>query len=130
MPWGYHLMLDCARCVPYTIRNKNNIGLFATTLVTKINMVPFGPPTIQHFGTGDKSGYTMVQLIETSNITAHFCEETDDMYLDVFSCKSFDPHDVELMVKKFFSPGHMNRTFLSRQADQRYGSSFGSYELS
>ena len=130
MAWGYHLMLDCARCAPFSIRNINNIGLFATSLVTKINMVPFGPPTIQHFGSGDKSGYTMVQLIETSNITAHFCEETDDMYLDVFSCKPFDPHDVESAVKRFFSPEHMNRTFLTRQANQRHGASIHSYELS
>jgi S-adenosylmethionine/arginine decarboxylase-like enzyme len=123
-------MLDCARCVPYSIRNKNNIGLFAVTLVGKINMVPYGPPTIQHFGTGNKAGYTLIQLIETSNIAAHFCEETDDMYLDVFSCKAFDPHDVEATVKRFFSPEHMNRTFMTRQAEQKHGLTARTYELS
>ena len=128
-PWGYHLMLDCARCIPYSIRNKGNIGLFSATLVSKINMVAYGPPTIQHFGTGDKSGYTLIQLIETSNIAAHFCEETDEMYLDVFSCKPFDPHDVEATVKRFFSPEHMNRTFLTRQAEQRHGLAPRTYEL-
>ena len=129
MPWGYHLMLDCARCVPYSIRNKNVIAFFATSLVTKINMVPYGPPTIEYFGTGDKAGFTLVQLIETSNITAHFCEETDDMYLDVFSCKPYDPRDVELVVKSFFLPDHINSTFLTRQAKQMHGSSPASYEL-
>jgi S-adenosylmethionine/arginine decarboxylase-like enzyme len=130
MAWGYHLMLDCARCVPFSIRNKNNIALFSAALVNKINMVPYGPPSIQHFGTADKSGYTLVQLIETSNICAHFCEETDDMYLDVFSCKPYDYHDVEAVVKRFFQPQHMNRTFLTRQAHQTHGNSISSYELS
>ena len=39
MSWGYHLMLDCSKCIPYTIRNKNNIILFAKTLVKNIDMV-------------------------------------------------------------------------------------------
>jgi S-adenosylmethionine/arginine decarboxylase-like enzyme len=79
-------------------------------------MVPFGEPQVQHFGSGNKAGYTLVQLIETSNITAHFVEETDDIYLDVFSCKPFNPNDVKQVVNKFFTPAHMNQVFLTRQA--------------
>ena len=79
-------------------------------------MVPFGEPQIQHFGSGNKAGYTLVQLIETSNITAHFVEETDDLYLDVFSCKHFEPQDVAGMVSLYFQPKLMKRRFLTRQA--------------
>jgi S-adenosylmethionine/arginine decarboxylase-like enzyme len=61
-------------------------------------MVPFGEPQIVMFGSGNKKGYTLVQLIETSNITAHFVEETDDLYLDVFSCKEFEEKDVIQMI--------------------------------
>ncbi len=35
-------------------------------------------------------GYSVMQLIETSCITAHFNEQTDCCYIDVFSCKDFD----------------------------------------
>lgn len=79
-------------------------------------MVPFGDPQIQHFGSGNKAGYTLVQLIETSNISAHFVEETNDMYLDVFSCKPFNPDHVRLIVNNFFKPGHVNQLFITRQA--------------
>ena len=79
-------------------------------------MVPLGEPLIHHFGSGNKAGYTLVQLIETSNITAHFCEETNDMYLDVFSCKPFDPSVVEGVVYQHFGPLHNNRVFMTRQA--------------
>jgi hypothetical protein len=79
-------------------------------------MVPYGRPQIQHFGSGNKAGYTLVQLIETSNIVAHFVEETNDMYLDVFSCKPYDPLIVLQVVHRFFSPLGMSHTFLSRQA--------------
>jgi S-adenosylmethionine/arginine decarboxylase-like enzyme len=68
------------------------------------------------FGSGNKKGYTLVQLIETSNITAHFVEETDDIYLDVFSCKPFSPSDVDSMVKLHFSPKAMDTKMIDRQA--------------
>ena len=79
-------------------------------------MVPYGEPMVQHFGTGNKAGFTLVQLIETSNICAHFVEETNDFYLDVFSCKQFDPKHVEHVVKLYFAPKVVNRVFLQRQA--------------
>jgi hypothetical protein len=36
----------------------------------------------------------MVQLIETSLISAHFANLTHTVYLDVFSCKTYDPEVV------------------------------------
>ena len=118
MSWGYHLMLDCSKCLSPTIRCSSNINKFAKTLVKKIDMVPYGEPQVVHFGSGDKSGFTLVQLIETSNITAHFCEETNDMYLDVFSCKPFSPAVVEEVVNEHFKPLLKNRMFVTRQASQ------------
>jgi S-adenosylmethionine/arginine decarboxylase-like enzyme len=116
MSWGYHLIIDGSKCMGHAIRNKDVIKSFTKALVKKIDMVPFGEPQIQHFGSGNKAGYTLVQLIETSNITAHFVEQTNDMYLDVFSCKKFDPKDVGFMVDRFFGPTHANSRFLIRQA--------------
>lgn len=79
-------------------------------------MIPYGEPSVQHFGEGNKSGYTLVQLIQTSNICAHFVEETNDIYLDVFSCKDFDPKVVERVASLYFAPQVCNRIFLHRQA--------------
>ena len=109
-------MLDCSKCLSSTIQCSSNISRFAKTLVKRIDMVPYGEPQVVRFGSGDKAGYTLVQLIETSNITAHFCEETNDMYLDVFSCKPFNPTDVEAVVNDYFKPLHRNRMFVTRQA--------------
>ena len=67
-------------------------------------MVAYGPPQIVLFGEGDKRGYTLVQLIETSNIIAHFVEATDDIHLDVFSCKDFNQKTVEHEVRRYFFP--------------------------
>jgi S-adenosylmethionine/arginine decarboxylase-like enzyme len=58
----------------------------------------------------------MVQLIETSNICAHFVEETNDIYLDVFSCKEFSPQQVKDMVDSYFKPQMFRPNFVIRQA--------------
>jgi S-adenosylmethionine/arginine decarboxylase-like enzyme len=114
--WGHHLLLNARRCVPATIRSKSLIQEFSRELVKKIDMVPYGNPKVVMFGSGNKKGYTLVQLIETSNITGHFVEETDDMYLDVFSCKTFAPMTVEEVVDYYFGPGHVDTKFVSRDA--------------
>lgn len=116
MSWGYHLVLDCGKCAGQTIRNKQHIENFARALVKRIDMVAYGEPQVQHFGSGNKAGYTLVQLIETSNICAHFVEETNDIYLDVFSCKPFDTKDVEDVVREFFKPTVYSRIQFIRQA--------------
>ena len=114
--WGKHLMIDAARVTGHTIRNPAIIHDFNRTLVKRIDMVAYGQPQIVRFGSGNKAGYTLVQLIETSNICAHFVEENNSMYLDVFSCKDFDPIVVKETVEEFFEAKHMKMKVLTRQA--------------
>lgn len=114
--WGKHLILDAAHVIPNTIRNPAVIHDFNKALVKRIDMVPYGIQQIVMFGSGNKKGYTLVQLIETSNICAHFVEENNSMYLDVFSCKDFDAEVVKDTVKEFFGAGRINTHLLVRQA--------------
>lgn len=113
--WGYHMILNAGKC-NNAIRSASAITQFSKTLVKKIDMVPYGEPQVVMFGSGNKKGYTLVQLIETSNICAHFVEETNDMYLDVFSCKPFKANDVETIVKETFSPEKLHTVTLYRDA--------------
>ena len=114
--WGYHLMIDAANCDPDAIRSKKTIDKFARKLVKEIHMVPFGPPRINRFGKGKLEGNTLVQLIETSDITAHFDEEHNNAYVDVFSCKSFPPKIAINVFDEFFKPEKKHIRFFKRQA--------------
>ena len=114
--WGYHAIMDAAGCNHSAITDYDNIYKFAKQLVNDIDMVAFGEPRIVKFGSGDKTGYTLVQLIETSNICAHFVDYNDTMYLDVFSCKPFDERIVESLVVRYFGAKTIRRGFLKRQA--------------
>jgi S-adenosylmethionine decarboxylase len=102
--WGSELSLDCGVCNPINIRDPLLIKAFARDLVKAIDMVAYGDPIVVHFGTEDKMGYTLVQLIETSNITAHFSEDTGSAFINVFSCKRFDKMVVREVVKNYFEP--------------------------
>lgn len=114
--WGYHLMLDCAACDKDRIQDAAHITAFAKDLVQRIDMVAYGEPQVVNFGSGNKAGYTLVQLIETSNICAHFCNDTGDVYFDVFSCKPFDEEVVKKIVIEYFLPKNIISSFMIRDA--------------
>jgi len=114
--WGKHLMIDAAGAAANTIRNPSIIHDFNKTLVKRIDMVAYGTPQIVRFGSGNKAGYTLVQLIETSNICAHFVEENNSVYLDVFSCKDFDPVTVKETVEEYFQVKRLKMKVFTRQA--------------
>jgi len=118
--WGYHLVLDCAHCDPEAINDYDTIYKFTKQLVIDIDMVAYGEPQIVNFGSGNKAGYTLVQLIETSNICAHFVPDDEEggnaIYLDVFSCKEYDDQVVINLVREYFGARKVRASYLTRQA--------------
>ena len=112
--WGSHLIIDAARCDSDAIRSKKAIAAFVKELVKAIDMKAYGAPRIVRFGEGRLQGYTLVQLIETSNITCHFAEDTNNAYFDLFSCKTFDPKVAIDVFNKHFQPAHKKIKFFKR----------------
>ena len=100
--WGYSLALDLKFCDLTIIKSREKIQDYVIQLCKLIDMTRHGDVLIEHFGEGNKEGYTMVQLIETSCITAHFANDTNSAYIDVFSCKFFDHEAVEKFSMEFF----------------------------
>lgn len=118
MSWGFHLILDVSKCNKIKITDPAYLKEWVQDLVKTIDMVAYGEPQIVHFGEGEThlSGWTVMQLIETSNIMAHFCDAEGDAYIDVFSCKPFDPKVVEDHINTWFIPHNIKLVFLTRQA--------------
>jgi len=116
--WGYHLILDCKSCDKEKIKDPENIKTFVKTLVKEIDMKAYGEPILEHFATHNPlaGGYSLVQLIETSDITAHFVDLNGDAYFDIFSCKNFDISIAEAVIREFFNPQSVKKTYLERQA--------------
>jgi S-adenosylmethionine decarboxylase len=118
MYWGYHLMLDCGGCELDKISDRDNIYAFVKDLVRRIDMTAHGEPIIEHLLPGDpKQGYSLMQLITTSNICAHFMDKDGTAYFDIFSCKPFDIDTAKSVVDEYFGPKKMRVNFITRQAD-------------
>jgi len=118
--WGQHLVLDLGGCDREAITSADTIRAFSAALVEAIDMKAYGDPIIEHFATHSPecAGYSLVQLIETSNICAHFSDLTGDVYLDVFSCKPFSNEIALDVCEKFFKPKTVTQQTLMRSARQ------------
>lgn len=115
-PWGYSLSMDLIGCDPATIRSKQKIQEYVIQLCKLIDMKRHGDVMIEHFGSGNKEGFTMVQLIETSNVTAHFANDIECAFIDLFSCKEFNANEVASFTKEFFSAANIGLQLIDRGA--------------
>ena len=114
--WGIASAIDIYDCDPSKIRDAELIKRFVVELCDLIEMKRFGETQVVHFGEDEKvEGFSMVQLIETSLISAHFANLTNTTYLDVFSCKAYDPE-----VVKEFSQGYFGGSFASLTVTMRH----------
>jgi len=118
MAWGQHFIVDMAACDKAAITNANAIRNFSRDLVVAIGMKAHGEPLVEHFATHtpEAAGFILVQLIETSNICAHFADLTGDVYLDVFSCKAFEEEAVVEVCRRHLKPRSLRRRTIARDA--------------
>jgi S-adenosylmethionine/arginine decarboxylase-like enzyme len=102
-PWGLLTSLDIYGCNPQIIRDADRIKQYVVELCDLIGMKRFGECQVIHFGRDERvEGYSMIQFIETSLISGHFANLTAAAYIDVFSCKPYDPDQVARFSKRFF----------------------------
>jgi S-adenosylmethionine decarboxylase len=115
--FGQELILNLYGCDAEKISSKKHIRKFVTTLCDDvIRMKRFGRPLIPHFGHDNPitSGYSLVQLIETSSVTAHFSEHKKSVYLNIFSCAWFDIKKTTQFCKTFFHARRVQATCIRR----------------
>ena len=116
--WGYHLMLDCSNCKREKITDIKNIEAFITAVITAAKMKKLGTLKVEKLQSGDRNlfGYSVAQIIHTSSITCHFTDLSGDSYIDIFSCKKFDPTIISAIIQTYFEPDNINKHFIIRDA--------------
>lgn len=100
--WGLSTSIDVRGCNPELIRSAAHIQDYVIQLCKLIDMKRYGDCVVVHFGTDNKEGYSMYQLIETSNISGHFANDLNAAFIDIFSCKEYDPDGVRVFTQEFF----------------------------
>jgi S-adenosylmethionine/arginine decarboxylase-like enzyme len=114
--WGLLASIDLHHCNANSINDAEKIKQFVYELCDRIEMKRFGECQVVWFGSGDLAGYSMVQLIETSLLSAHFDSMiANHAYIDIFSCKYYNPYEAAEFAKKFFGAENYNMTYTLRK---------------
>jgi S-adenosylmethionine/arginine decarboxylase-like enzyme len=116
--FGHELILNLYDCDASIISSKSKIKKFIIELCDDIiHMKRYGKALIPHFGHEDPmtSGYSLVQLIETSCVSAHFSEYKRSVYLNIFSCAPYDPKKTAAYCKKYYGAKRMTSKYLTRK---------------
>jgi S-adenosylmethionine decarboxylase len=115
-PWGVLTSVDIYKSDPDIIRNAKSIEQFVYQLCDLIEMKRYGECQIVHFGKDKKvEGFSMTQLIETSLISGHFANASNTIYLDVFSCKFYEPREIAEFATSFFKGRNYKMQIALRQ---------------
>lgn len=101
--WGLLSSLDAKNCNPDLIRSSDAIKEYVIKLCELIGMKRFQETVVVNFGEDERvAGFSMVQLIETSLISGHYANLTNAAYIDIFSCKIYDPYVAAEFTREFF----------------------------
>jgi S-adenosylmethionine/arginine decarboxylase-like enzyme len=91
VPWGTLAAIDLHGCDRGRLADQDAIRAFVPAVIDAIGMTAHGPLMLERFGEGDLEGWSAMQFIETSSITLHADEVSGRCFVDVFSCRPFDP---------------------------------------
>lgn len=105
--WGILTSVDVYDCNADIIRTAAEIRRFVKELCIRIDMKRHGKCVITDFGEDERvKGFSVTQLIETSLISGHFANISNTAYLDIFSCKFYEPRSVAEFAISFFKGTH------------------------
>ena len=121
MPYGHELILDLHGCDATTF-DRDSIDGYFERLCDAIDMVrcerywwddvgvsPDEQQTLAH-----TKGTSAVQFILTSSIVIHTLEMLDAAYVNIFSCKEFDPATAKRISIEWFKAKTCREHFIER----------------
>ncbi len=101
MDFGPHLMLDFF-CSPDHLNDKPFWETLLSDLVAEVGMTPLSPPFVYESTCRNEtwdppfaSGLSGFIVLAESHLAFHSFVESEFCFLDVFSCKPFDPEAVK-----------------------------------
>ena len=121
MSYGQELILDLHCCDPNTF-NRDSIDRFFAKLCQVIDMnkceVHFwddvGVPPEEQQTDPHTKGTSAVCFILTSTIVVHTLDVLEVVYVNIFSCKAFDPELASEVTRDWCKGNIRNSTFIER----------------
>jgi S-adenosylmethionine/arginine decarboxylase-like enzyme len=100
------------------MQNELLVRAWIEHLVYEIGMTPVGAAVVEYTAGDhpDKAGFTVIQIIVTSSIVAHFVDSLGHIYVDVFSCRDFSAATVRASIRTTFGCSGMREHSFTRSA--------------
>ena len=119
--YGFELILDLHGCSPATF-TRSRLDQYFTKLCQVIDMEKaethywddVGVPTDERQTSPQTKGTSAVCFILTSTIVVHTLDLLSAVYVNIFSCKAFDPEVATEVTKEWFQAGSCKSTFIPR----------------
>ena len=119
--YGQELIIDLHDC-DMTKFNREDIDFYFGTICKLTNMVQceryfwddIGIPKEDQQTDPHTKGTSAVQFILTSSIVIHTLELTGKAYINIFTCKDFEPEAVKTFTKEWFDGEIVNSIFIER----------------
>jgi len=120
-PYGYELILDVHNCNPDTF-TRSSIDAFFTDLCRNIDMEKcevhywddVGVPIDEQQTEPHAKGISAVCFILTSTIVIHTLDLLKTVYVNIFSCKEYDPEVAAEFTRNWFNGEIKNTSFIER----------------
>ena len=114
--YGQELIVDLYDCDYSVISSREKLYQFSRKMCQVIKMKPYGQPLIPDFGhsLSKTAGPSLVQLIASSSIVAHYSPHWRLVCLNIFTCTSFDPASALQFAKDFFGAARSVAFLLKR----------------
>ncbi len=120
-PYGYELILDLHGCDTSTF-NRKSLDAYFEKLCKAIKMQKceryfwddVGVPEEEQQMSPHTKGISAVQFILTSTIVIHTLELLRAAYINIFSCKEFDPGIAVGITKEWFDSKECKTHFIER----------------
>ena len=119
--FGAELILDLHGCDPGTFTRKS-ISRYFVSLCKLIDMKrealhfwdDFDVPVGERQTSAHTQGTSAVQFILTSSIVIHTLDQMGAIYINIFSCKDFDPDIAEQFTVDWFGATDCSARFIER----------------
>lgn len=119
--YGIELILDLHDCDASTF-NRDSIEDYFKKICEEIDMrrcdLHFwddtGVPEEEKQNLPHTTGTSAIQFILTSNITIHTLDILKNVYINIFSCKEFDPDIAERVTIEWFKGKVVSKYFIER----------------
>ncbi len=120
-PYGFELIMDLHKCNPKTF-SRESLDNYFESLCKTIDMERCeryfwddeGLPPEERQTSPHTKGTSAVQFILTSSIVIHTLELLEAVYINIFSCKPFDPEIAKKLSIKFFGATESKTHFIER----------------